>query len=101
MRNVSKALIETFSKNKRDLRFKIEVLDSIIGDDNIIDFSIEDAITMDDDFTLGGAVAGRFKVNIKNVGLKYTTEDFKNKKIKVFIGIILPCLLYTSNRCNS
>ena len=90
MRNVSKALIEAFSKNKRDLRFKIEVLDSIIGDDNIIDFSIEDAIVMDDDFSLGGAVAGRFKVNIKNVGLKYTTEDFKNKKIKVFIGIILP-----------
>lgn len=90
MRNVSKALIEAFSKNKRDLRFKIEVLDSIIGDDNIIDFSIEDAIVMDDDFALGGAVAGRFKVNIKNVGLKYTTEDFKNKKIKVFIGIILP-----------
>lgn len=90
MRNVSRDCIEAFNKNKRDLRFKIEILDSVITDDNIIDFNIEDAITMDDDFTLGGTVASRFKVNIKNVGLRYTVEDFKGKTLKVYIGILLP-----------
>lgn len=90
MRNVSRDCIEAFNKNKRDLRFKIEILDSVIADDNIIDFNIEDAITMDDDFTLGGTVASRFKVNIKNVGLRYTVEDFKGKTLKVYIGILLP-----------
>lgn len=89
MYQVSNLCKEALGQYKRDLRFRIYMDDTLIEENDIIDFTISEGIIPGENFELGGAVASTFSVKINNLHELYNNVDFKNKKLKVEIGIVL------------
>lgn len=89
MYQVSNLCKEALGQYKRDLRFRIYMDDKIIEENDIIDFTISEGIIPGENFELGGAVASTFSVKINNLHESYSNVDFKDKELKVYIGIVI------------
>jgi len=86
---VSEECKKALNHYKRDLRFKLIIGDTIITENDVISFDIEEAIISSDDFELGGAVASILDLEINNIHGLYSGVDFTKKEIKIEIGIVL------------
>lgn len=86
---VSEECKKALNHYKRDLRFKLIVGDTIITENDVISFDIEEAIISGDDFELGGAVASIIDLEVNNIHGLYSGVDFTKKEIKIEIGIVL------------
>lgn len=89
MYQVSDLCKEALKQYKRDLRFRIYMADTLIKENDIIEFDITDSIIPGENFELGGAVASTFSAKINNLHGLYENVNFKDKELKVEIGIVL------------
>lgn len=89
MYQVSDLCKEALKQYKRDLRFRIYMTDTLIKENDIIEFNITDGIVAGENFELGGAVASTFSAKINNLHGLYENMNFKDKELKVEIGIVL------------
>lgn len=89
MYQVSDLCKEALKQYKRDLRFRIYMTDTLIKENDIIEFNITDGIVAGENFELGGAVASTFSAKINNLHGLYENMNFKYKELKVEIGIVL------------
>lgn len=89
MYQVSYLCKEALKQYKRDLRFRIYMTDTLIKENDIIEFNITDSIIPGENFELGGAVASTFSAKINNLHGLYENMNFKDKELKVEIGIVL------------
>ena len=89
MYQVSDLCKEALKQYKRDLRFRIYMTDTLIKENDIIEFNITDGIVAGENFELGGAVASTFSAKINNLHGLYENMNFKYKELKAEIGIVL------------
>lgn len=89
MYQVSDLCKEALKQYKRDLRFRIYMADTLIKENDIIEFDITDSIIPGENFELGGVVASTFSAKINNLHGLYENVNFKDKELKVEIGIVL------------
>ena len=89
MYQVSDLCKQALKNFKRDLRFRIEINDILIDENDILEFTIKEGIISGDNFELGGAISSTFSCKINNLHHLYTNINFKGKSFKIYIGIVL------------
>lgn len=89
MYTVSEKCNKALKQFKRDLRFRITMENTLIEEGDIIEFNVSEGIISGENFELGGAVSTIYSAKINNLHQLYTNTNFKDKELKVEIGILL------------
>lgn len=75
MRNISQEAFNLYEGVTRDIKGNIYLNGNALNISDVIDFSIEEGINSEDDFTLGGACSSSLTLNLWNENNKYTDDN--------------------------
>lgn len=95
MRNVSSAWRRALFNDQRDYlrRVKITLKSGTVlnlTNENIWQsgFTVEDAVSSDNEFQLGGAIINKFSLAINNIYEDFSAYDFTNARVYVRVGLV-------------